>query len=384
VQARLVDDVERPSLRSRWGSPRRHIHIPPTGCYSASPQKQYRVGLLPTMLALSSFRLRAATAKGRETSNCAKRPRPMDSYLELAEKVLKRARRPLDARQILTSAYRLSIVPNGLYGKTQHKTLHARLAEDIRSQRWRSQFIRTDPGRFFLRSLLADPAVPEIHKREYPARPRSDQLRNFDVLCVRTADAEVLAGSGVPDLALLQTAPLFARRLADIYGDTSFVFIRTFVIVERHQQIVARRSFSKLADTMASRLSLGAIGFVKDQDKTMFSADRYGLLEASLRTLSDQLDLDNAESDFISSKRLLNVLGVARSPTDAGENSIVAISICHCPRTFDPISRYNDSRNLFWMSPHHRANDPASLDPWSRDLLVRGAFDRVPSPTLLL
>ena len=70
----------------------------------------------------------------------------MDSYLDLAANVLRELRRPLDARQMLKTAYQLSIVPRNLYGKTQHKTLHARLAEDIRKQPTRSAFVRTGPG----------------------------------------------------------------------------------------------------------------------------------------------------------------------------------------------------------------------------------------------
>lgn len=299
----------------------------------------------------------------------------MDSYLELAAIVLKKIRRPLDARQILTSAYQLSIVPSGLYGKTQHKTLHARLAEDIRRQRARSPFVRTDPGRFFLRSLLADPTVPQVHKREYPARPRADQLRNFDVLCLRRADAKSIDSAGLFDHSLLASAPLLTRRLSDIYGDETYLFIRTFVITQRCDSIIARRSFFRLTDTMASKWSLGAIGFVKDHDKTMFSEDSSGLTEASLRTLSEQLDLNHAEAEFIHSERLINLVGLTISPADAGENSMIAVSVCRCPERFDPIGRYNDPRAFYWMPTQSRINDMASLDPWSRAILESGILD---------
>jgi hypothetical protein len=39
----------------------------------------------------------------------------MDSYLEIARKVLREARQPLSARQILKAAYQLQIVPRDLY-----------------------------------------------------------------------------------------------------------------------------------------------------------------------------------------------------------------------------------------------------------------------------
>src|SRR5262245_60488185 len=103
----------------------------------------------------------------------------MNSYLTIAAKVLREARQPLSASQILKAAYQLQIVPATLYGKTQHKTLHARLAEDILRHRNKSIFIRTEPGRFFLRSLLHDRTISPRHKKEYIAPLRADQLENF-------------------------------------------------------------------------------------------------------------------------------------------------------------------------------------------------------------
>ena len=299
----------------------------------------------------------------------------MDSYLKLAETVLKKMRRPLDARQILQAAYQLSIVPKGLYGKTQHKTLHARLAEDIRSERAKSEFVRTDPGRFFLRRLFVDPNISGVHKREYPARPRADQLRNFDVLCFHKSDVRFPVAQGLLDWSVLNAIPLVTRRLSDIYGDEAYLFLRTFVITQRLDSIVARRSVSRIIDALGSKSSLGSIGFVKVQDKTMFSTDSYGLLEASIRTLSEQLNLSYEQIDFIYSRRLVKVLGIMPAPADAHENSVTAVAVCRCPETFDPIDRYNDTGPMFWMSLHSKINDWASLDPWSRALLVSDVFE---------
>src|SRR5437763_111510 len=84
----------------------------------------------------------------------------LETYLEIAEAVLRAARRPLTARAILDAAYRGGIVPTHLYGKTQHKTLQARLSEDILLRKLESRFFRTDPGYFFLSELRSDPKIP--------------------------------------------------------------------------------------------------------------------------------------------------------------------------------------------------------------------------------
>src|SRR6266576_3935001 len=108
----------------------------------------------------------------------------MDSYLEIAKKVLLEARQPLSARQILKTAYQLQLVAPDLYGRTQHKTLQARLATDILHRRSRSEFYRTGPGRFFLRAMQTDRTIPVRYRREYTAPLRAAQLGRFDVLTI--------------------------------------------------------------------------------------------------------------------------------------------------------------------------------------------------------
>src|SRR6266478_2341983 len=132
----------------------------------------------------------AACEASNWASRCFLRQLPprkyfMSSYLVIASKVLSEARQPLSATQILRAAYDLQIVPRDLYGKTQHKTLQARIAEDILHNRGQSEFVRTERGRFFLRSLLAEPSVSRRFKGEYLAPNRSDQLKRFYVACIR-------------------------------------------------------------------------------------------------------------------------------------------------------------------------------------------------------
>ncbi len=57
----------------------------------------------------------------------------LDNYLDIAQKVLKASRRPMTANAIMDAAYKAQIVPVHLFGATQHKTLQARLSEEILS-----------------------------------------------------------------------------------------------------------------------------------------------------------------------------------------------------------------------------------------------------------
>lgn len=300
----------------------------------------------------------------------------MDSYLDLAAQVLKHARRPLSAKIILQTAYQLSIVPKNLYGKTQFKTLHARIAEDIRRKRSRSIFVRTDPGRFFLRPFLTDVTIPARYKREFPALPRADQLRNFRVVCFKRCDWASLDTGAPRDTGFLDAVPLFSRRLAEVASDGGYLFLRIFVIVTRLQSIVVRRAMHAPREMLGGKVSLGALGYVKEGDRTLFSLDPIGLRESSLRTLTEQLDLTDADADALRGIGGLHSLGLLPAASNAHENSVAAIIVCHCPESIDPLARYDGGGSLYWHQVDAQLNDLDALDPWSRQIYDLGLLRR--------
>jgi hypothetical protein len=82
----------------------------------------------------------------------------------------------MTAREILKRGLALGKVPERLYGKTQHKTLQARISEDILLRRERSTFFRTKPGVFFLRQFITDTSIPEKYRVPIIARRRQREL----------------------------------------------------------------------------------------------------------------------------------------------------------------------------------------------------------------
>lgn len=84
----------------------------------------------------------------------------------------------MTAREILKTAYARGYVSRHLHGATQHKTLGARLSEDILERGERSQFYRASPGRFFLAELIDDLTLPVEFRTRFIARRRRDCLRS--------------------------------------------------------------------------------------------------------------------------------------------------------------------------------------------------------------
>ena len=75
----------------------------------------------------------------------------------------------MTAKAILNAAYRTGIVPDHLHGKTQHKTLQARLSEEILHFKRDGRFFRTEPGFFFLTEFESDPLIPDKYKDHFSA-----------------------------------------------------------------------------------------------------------------------------------------------------------------------------------------------------------------------
>jgi hypothetical protein len=119
----------------------------------------------------------------------------LDAYLDIAEKVLRLERRPLSSRAMIGAAYRRDLVPPHLHGQTQHKTLGARISEDILALRERSLFFRAAPGRYFLRSFLTDTSIPEEHRQPVATRRRVRDLIRGPALAVDSRELEKVASA---------------------------------------------------------------------------------------------------------------------------------------------------------------------------------------------
>lgn len=150
----------------------------------------------------------------------------------------------MSAKGILNAAYRAHIVPEHLHGKTQHKTLQARLSEDILHHRASSPFFRTEPGMFFLSELIADPEIPEEFKEVFPARRRTRDLQSENALGIsREFLKKWRANSDEFGLAelLMAAEQQEAVRYLPQSGDAEYATVWTFSLVRRKQDVLSYR-----------------------------------------------------------------------------------------------------------------------------------------------
>ncbi|WP_374577376.1 winged helix-turn-helix domain-containing protein [Phenylobacterium sp.] len=301
----------------------------------------------------------------------------MDSYLTIAEAVLRLARRPLSSREIVEVAYRHDLVPSRLFGKTQHKTVGARLSEDILARRDRSLFYRSEPGRFFLREFLAAPDIPEAYRSPIVARRRQRELKRGAPLAIRRANAVAAATA-------LRSATDKLRLIIDMcrfhYSDPTSnrsdpdeLHVWSFVMFMRGSEVLTYRHgrYREGRDTFLKRRSVGFFTPVADNDLDLFDEGDHGIVASGLRAIAFDLDLPHVvfSGRFHNSPTRIEDLVVAEDET--GHADLLAVVSMECPPHFEPLTRRLAINDLSWMRLDVPINHIEDFDPWSQEVVQR-------------
>jgi hypothetical protein len=297
-----------------------------------------------------------------------------NTYLEIAAEVLKTERRPLSTRAIIAEAYKSGIVPANLHGKTQHKTLGARISEDIISKRDRSQFFRTSPGKYFLRDFLDDPGIPEDFRRPFHARRRLRELARGPTLAIISARVIRLAGTNL----VIEPAKVLRLLMRGVHSYIDpkkrrhgFYVVRPFVCVFKGTHVLTYRlgRYRDDRDNFLAKRSIGFSTLVTPHDQTLFNTRDAGILDAGVRATMIDLDmLSGSEScDQLARKAELHRFVVLAE--QVGEGDLLAVVSMQCPTWFEPSRRRLALNDLLWMDIRTRVNNIDDFDPWSRSVL---------------
>lgn len=283
----------------------------------------------------------------------------------------------MSARQIMDVAYRLQLVPSDLYGKTQHKTLHARLSEDIAARGSRSPFARVAPGRFLLRVSLFDKRLPTSDHKEYRAPLRSDQLKRFYALSVSRDRAFELFKTPQTPTRLAEEPTVAYRRYDRVEAGREFLAIRLLIVFRRDHHVLVRRKRGEPDALDLQQPSLAMVGFIKKEDFTLFSARDLGISDASIRTIGERMILPVQAVDQLKaanpSPRIHLTLGPAGEMKSVA--AVVAIVVYAIPDTKLWGSVLQESREYIWRLSPFRINDVEEFDEWSRLIIENGLLD---------
>lgn len=297
----------------------------------------------------------------------------MDSYLDIARTVLRARRRPMGAKAILDAAYRAGVVPEHLRGRTQQKTLQARLSEDILHYRESSAFYRTEPGQFALTEFIDDPEFPAKWKMPFPARRRTRDLKRPESLAVHCEFAIALQDATVTMAEFLNRVDdtgALATMHPDEMKDRGYCAIWTFSMVRRGSYILSYRigRYRDDRDAFANRRSIGFPGALAAADASLFSSDKLGAEECSIAVLQQDLDLSLATFERPSARRP-TVEGVTTMTDMDNSLDIVVLLSWESPDWFEPTTRRLSLNEPRWLCSSSRLNDINDFEPWSARVL---------------
>lgn len=303
----------------------------------------------------------------------------MDSYLQIAQTVLRSARRPMGAKAILDVAYQAGVVPKHLYGKTQQKTLQARLSEEILHHRETSPFYRTKPGQFFLTEFLDADDVPVEWKTPFPARRRTRDLTRDNTLAVkwsfldrwrrRSADVDSFFQAAEAEGAMAYMHP-------KEMGAQGYCATWTFAMVVKDDCTLAYRvgRYRDDRDNYAMQRSIGFPGPLTAEDMTLFSRDRLGAEDSAADVLIQDLDLSYAS--FHGPEKRLPKIEYVMVVDEAESLDVVIVLSWQCPEWFEPTTRRMSLNDPHWLCASIRHNDLNDFEPWSSRILAARAADR--------
>ncbi|NDV86589.1 hypothetical protein GTW51_07735 [Aurantimonas aggregata] len=295
----------------------------------------------------------------------------MDSYLEIAQRVLRASRRPMSPAGILDSAYAAGIVPKRLYGRTQVKTLQARLSEDVLYSQ-HSAFFRTEPGYFFLNELVADPTIPDKYKEKFEARRR---IRDLHVAPFLGIDEEFVATCGaelMSDWSKLVGAAEKCNAIHYLESKTetgAALVVWTFSIVRRGSEVLSYRTgrYRNDRDTFMNKRTIGFPGVLSFYDCTLFSEGDYGVRENSLNAIKWDLDI-SAVAMHGGELPDPRPLGSVRVSQDDRPDVLLIVMDWTCPPWFEPTTRRLSLNDPRWLDLK-RHNDVDDFEPWTQATL---------------
>lgn len=293
----------------------------------------------------------------------------VDAYLAIAINILREARRPLSAREILKRAYPAGKVPRHLHGRTQHKTLGARVAEDILEHGDKSAFFRNAPGRYFLTEFLNDISIPSAYRQRFMARRRKRQLAQPRPLTFKAADLpghrglEFIPIDTILDL-LKKEIHYYPKSTKHLNSDD--VAVWTFVIIFKDSKVLTYKhgQYREDRDTFHQKRAIGFFAPVIEGDRTLFDLQDHGIVQRGISTISIDLGI-NTSINLASKDKNIAFLECIVRYVDGSGAAVLSVIRFNAPDWFEPYTRRLAINDLCWIDIGTISENLEELDPWS-------------------
>ena len=247
----------------------------------------------------------------------------------------------MSAREIIAVAEREQFFADRLAGATPHQTLKSKLSVAIRTHGTDCRFVRTAPGRFFLRDLIGDEPIYEAPRYRPPdtkervlgfSAARLDRLGRFHG--IKTAWRLYLG-------RLLRDG-FEARDRYAAEETEDFKQVITYVLVTRGPDLLAYRrgAFNRVEHSLRGSDCVGFGGHLAELDLNLFNVADQGLGAGAARELAEELQLPEADHARLAAGEGLEIIGLLND-----DSSQVG------RRHFAVVFRYEVSSDPAWRQP---------------------------------
>nr|WP_280824452.1 HTH domain-containing protein [Mesorhizobium soli] len=308
----------------------------------------------------------------------------------MAEAVLRRHRRPLTARQIVTFGLDDGLFADKDISRTPQKSMQARLSMEILKRGEASRFLRTEPGKFYLRELLqtpkADPNV-EVALKEYTAIRRAPAPASEQVLVVpKDAYRHVLDFQGI-DVnynaileRLISSGRLTHLPRTEAEVNSEFKQFVTYTIIQQRDKILSfrRGQYNRAASFLRGARCVGFGGHVTEDDLSILTFSDRGIKANAAREISEELKLGSDRPEVDPDE--IEVLGFLNDDSsDIGIRHVAVVLRYWAPETPEwknPQRGEASINQLRWMKTVGSEIDLLDFEYWSQ-LVLRTFFQGV-------
>ncbi len=250
-------------------------------------------------------------------------------FLLVAKRLMETERHPMSAQELIKLGMDRQLFSDKIAGETPHQTMKAKLSVHIRRLGRESLFIRTEPGRFYLRDLVEGNTVP------FEATPVAPVASSERVCVYRTAELDhLMTWQGLSTSWKKVTHSMFAtlrrdaRERLEIEENNDYTQLLTYVLVTRGDAVLAYRrgTYSRTERFLKGSFCVGFGGHVIEPDFSLFHSGVDGILESAARELMEELSLPDVDIRRLRRHDALNIVGLINDDSsDVGRRHLAFV-----------------------------------------------------------
>ena len=249
----------------------------------------------------------------------------------------------MSPKELVDLGFERQLFSDAISGETPHQTMKSKLSVHIRRFGAQSPFVRTEPGKFYLRHLLKGNKDPFEAKPITP--PKSTEL----VLVYKAKELDKITNwqglkkpwKRISHSIFSKLSPHYFRRF-DIEENNEYTQIVTYVMVTRGDAILTYRrgTYNHTDKYLRGSYCVGFGGHVTQADRDLFNIETMGILKCAARELIEEINLPPRDIERVRDYIGLNIIGIINDDSsDVGRRHLAFVM------------RYEVSHEGYWDRP---------------------------------